>query len=280
MLPVVREIARHIEKAGAQFQMSTTERAGHASELASALPESVTALLAVGGDGTVREVIHGLAGRKLPMAILASGTENLLARESKMPTAPIAVARLLLRGETFGFDSGLLNDQRFLAVVGVGFDAECVHRLTRTRRGHITHWSYFWPIWRTFWSHRFPRIVVEVESERLFDGQGFAVIGVIRNYSAGLDLLQRAEYDDGLLDLLICPCRSRASLLRRAGQAFLRTLVDDEAVIYRQCKQVRIESPECVPVQIDGDAGGYLPIQCESIPHAVTFLRRRRNVPD
>lgn len=276
VLPVVREIGEHIKQAGGRFHISMTERAGHASELAAALPEHITALLTVGGDGTVREVAHGLAGRKLPMAILATGTENLLARELNMPTAPIAVAQLLLSGEAFGFDAGLLNNERFLAVAGVGFDAECVHRMTQARSGHITHWSYFWPLWRTFWSHRFPRIVVDVDSERAFDGQGFAFVGVIRNYSTGLDLLQRAEYDDGLLDVLICPCRNRTSLLRRAGQAYLRKLVDDQTVIYRQCKQVHIESPESVPVHIDGDVGGCLPIRCESLPHAITFLRRRR----
>lgn len=278
MLPTVRRIAQLVERAGGAFQTFLTESPGHASRLASHISPDASALLVVGGDGTVGEVINGLAGRQLPIVILRTGTENLLARELRMPTTPHAIVQTLLRGDAFACDAGMLNRRRFLAVAGVGFDAECVLRLSQGRAGHITHWSYFWPIWRTFWGHRFPELTVEIDSEHVFEGQGFVVIGVIRNYSVGLELLPNAEYDDGLLDVCICPCRSKLTLLYLTSLAFRQRLVESGNVIYRQCHSVRVESPHRVPVHIDGDVGGYLPIVCESLPGAATFLRQKRRL--
>lgn len=273
MLPSVQRVQRLLDRAGAQLEIAVTERAGHAAELAARIDSTVEALLVVGGDGTVCEVINGLADRRLPIAILRTGTENLLARELGMPVDPDRVAETLLHGRRFFGDVGLINDhKRFLAVAGVGFDAECVLRMTQVRRGHITHGDYFWPIWRTFWAHRFPELDIRVDGDRIFTGRGFAIIGVIPRYSVGMRILERAQFDDGVLDLAVFPCTSRKQLLMHASRIFLRRHVGRGGVIYRQFRELRIESPDRVPFEIDGEFGGFLPIHCRVQPAAVTFL--------
>jgi len=276
MLPVVPKLSEALTTLGGHLEWSVTAGIGHATELAASLPDDTHAVLAVGGDGTVCEVINGLGGRPVPLAILGTGTENLLARELRMPRRISQLAATLLNGETFAYDVGLMNQRRFLAVAGIGFDAECVRRLATARRGHITHWNYFWPILHTFWNHEFPTLDVATDGQPAFHGQAFALVGVIPRYPAWLRLLAEARYDDGLLDVCILPCDSRRQLLAHTVRAFGRAHVDRGGVIYRQCRSATVTSPEQVPIQLDGDDGGELPASFEILPASVTFLRPPR----
>jgi diacylglycerol kinase family enzyme len=267
MLPRVRTIARAVERLGGRLDVLVTQGPRHATEL--------EAVLVVGGDGTVGEVVNGLAGSRVPMLILGTGTENLLAREMNMPTDPEQVTDTLLRGEQFAADVGVINGHRFLAVAGIGFDAECVVRMNRLRRGHITHGDYFWPIWRTFWEYRYPVLRVDVDGERIFEGRGFVLIGNIARYSAGLRMLMKARNDDGLLDVGVFPCASRREMFGHACRAYLRRHVGRGGTLYRQCRTTRISSDEAVPIEVDGELRGYLPAECSVQPGAVRFLRVR-----
>jgi len=272
MMPVVEEIGRQLSHLGGELTIHATRSAGHATELAANLDPQTEAVLVVGGDGTVCEVVNGLIDKCTPIVILRTGTENLLARELGMPTKPNEVARTLLQGRAIPFDVGVLNDKRFIAVAGVGFDAECVERMTALRIGHITHGDYFWPIWRTFWSHRFPEILVRVEGKTVYQGRGFVIIGNIARYSVGMRILAEAKYNDGLLDLCIMKCTSRTQLIAHAIRVMRGQHINHHDVIYSQCRQFSIESPTQVPVEIDGDFAGYLPIQATTLHHATTFL--------
>ena len=270
MLRAVQAIlARH----DADLDIQPTQHAGHGAELARLHAPHVEAVLVAGGDGTLCEVANGLAGSAVPVCAFGAGTENLMARVFRMPQEPAGLATALLQGERVPCDVGTVNDRRFLAVVGVGFDAEVVSRLVRVRRGHIDYLNYFWPIWRTFWSHRFPRLVVHVDGVRVFAGRGLAILGNIWRYSLGLPILQHAQPSDGLLDLCIFPTRSRSKLLVHAVNVLARRHVGRAGSIYAQGKRITIDSPDRVPIEVDGDEAGYLPIECTVHEHGLTLLR-------
>lgn len=252
----------------------TTNAMGHATKLAGELNGDFDAVLIVGGDGTVNEAINGLVGKEIPALVLATGTENLFARELGMPCRPDLVAATLLYGEPFPCDVGVVNGrQYFLSVVGIGFDAQCVILMNGQRRGHITHGDYFGPIWRTFWTYRFPDIVVETEAETLYAGPGFAIIGGIGRYSAGMRILPNARIDDGLLDVCVFPCASRLQLASHAISIFRRRHVGHGGVLYSQCREVRVSSDSPTPFEVDGEIGGRLPCVIGVRPGGVSFLR-------
>ena len=196
MSAIVQRVGDIIHDRGGRLEIARTGGAGAARRIAHSLEDSVDAVLVVGGDGTASEVVDGLAQRSLPIAILRTGTENLLARELAMPTDPDAIAHLLLTGESRPFDVGRVNGRLFVVVAGVGFDAECVERLSRGRKGHISCWTYFWPTWNTFWSHRFSIITVDADGSTVFEGAGLVLIGAISRYAAGLRIFPRAKLDD------------------------------------------------------------------------------------
>lgn len=272
MRPVVKLVGQTLAHYDAELEIIATDGPGRATAIATGLGTDVDAVLIVGGDGTVCEVINGLTRNPKPFVILRTGTENLLARELNMPTEPNEIARALLVGQPRPLDLGVMNDRRFVAVTGIGFDAECVKRMSHIRQGHITHGDYFWPIWRTLWAHRFPHLCIAADEQVIFEGRGFALIGMIARYSAGMRILARARPDDGLLDLCIFPCASRTQILMHALRVFARRHLTTPGLQYVQCRTVAVSSPDAVDVEIDGEYAGTLPVRCSVQPGAATYL--------
>jgi diacylglycerol kinase family enzyme len=163
-------------------------------------------------------------------------------------------------------DVGRINGRIFLSIIGVGFDGEVVRRISQIRTGHISHLSYFWPIWRTFWEHDFPRLRVIVDGEEVFNDLGLAFVGNISRYAVGLRICREARFDDGLLDLVVFGCREQSRLLLHAAWTLLRFHPLKGNVVYRQFRHLRFESPDPVPSQQDGDVGPDLPIDVEVMP--------------
>lgn len=257
---------------GAHVEVRFTERGGHATEIAAGEADAFDAVLVVGGDGTVSEVVNGLIGSDVPIAVLPTGTENLLARELGMPRSPDTLARLLVEGFARPHDVGQANGRNFVAVTGVGFDADCVDRLVARRHGHISRLSYARPILKTFLSYKFPPIRVEADGKNVFEGRGIALVGIIRTYAAKFHLFQRASTFDGLLDLVVFPCAGKLGLAQHAINLLLRRHLKSPSVVYGQHREIRISSDVPLRHEVDGEAGGDLPVRYTIQPHAVQFL--------
>jgi diacylglycerol kinase family enzyme len=157
-------------------------------------------------------------------------------------------------------------------ILGVGFDGEVVRRLAAGRSGHISHLSYFWPLWRTFWEHDFPRMRIVADGEPIFDDYGLAFIGNISRYAVGLRICRDARFDDGLLDLVVFSCREQAHLILHAGWTLLRRHPLKGNVVYRQFRHCTIETDSPVPSEVDGDVGPSTPLDVRVTPHRIRLL--------
>ena len=234
-------------------------------------PEA-SAVVVWGGDGTVNEVAAGMEGFDVPILPCPAGTENLLAKELKIPRDPRGIVQVLRRGRVVNCDVGRINGRAFLLIIGVGFDGEVVRRLANTRSGHISHLSYFWPIWRTFWEHKYPRMKMIADGEEIYDDYGMAFIGNISRYAVGLRICRDALIDDGLLDLVVFSCRKQTGMLLHAAWTLLRMHPLKGNAIYKQFRQLRIETAEPVLSQVDGDPGPVTPIEIGVSPHRIRLI--------
>lgn len=263
---------------GVEFAWRWSSSAGDAARLA-AQSDGADVIVVAGGDGTINDVVNGLKGRRMPLVVVPLGTENIIAKEFGFPATADAVIRRALEGRPLTIDAGSVNARRFMIVVGVGFDAEVVHRLAEVRKGHISHATYLGPLLTTFARHEFPRLVVEVDGVRVFEARGLALVGNLSRYSMGLRILNRASPEDGLLDVCALPCDSRGRLLLHAldiarGRHTERTR---EGVVYAQGACIRIDSPDAAPVEVDGEPAGVLPIECRVCPRDVRLLVEERD---
>jgi len=254
------ELRSALRRQGREVVEHRTTAPGDATAYARAVRDQTEGVIVWGGDGTVREVASALAGTNVPVLACGVGTENLLAKELRIPAHPHRLAEIFAAGRTVECDLGMVNGQNFLLIMGVGFDGEVVRRLATIRRGHITHLSYFWPIWRTFWEHDFPRIRVRADGEEVFDDYGLAFVGNISRYAVGLRICRDARYDDGLLDLVVFTCTRQQALVLHAAWTLLRRHPLKGNVIYRQFRRARIDTDRPVPSQIDGDVGPNTPL--------------------
>ena len=270
--PVLRAVGRLLARHGANLTCHVTQGPGQATRIATQVPDDARAVIAVGGDGTVREVVGGLIDRPVPFVVLPTGTENIVAKHFGMSAEPGALAHRVLHGVPMPLDVGVVDGRHFLIVAGIGFDADVVARLAAMREGHIGYLDYFWPLLRTFAGHQFPDIAVTVDGEPVFAGRGLALVGNLPRYSIGLRILDRASWDDGLLDVCVYRCRSRVRLLRHSVRTALRRHVEAGDVTYVQGRSVSVSSAGTVNYQLDGDLGGVLPVHFRVLPRAVRCL--------
>jgi len=250
----------------------TTRSPEDATDYVRRVAAHARAVVVWGGDGTANEVASGLAGTNVPMLACPAGTENLLAKELRIPSDPRKIIQVIQTGQVVNCDIGRINGRNFLLIIGVGFDGEVVRRLSAIRTGHISHLSYFWPIWRTFWEHDFPRMRIVADAEEVYDDIGLAFIGNISRYAVGLRICRDALYDDGLLDLVVFSCREQTALVLHAAWTLLRRHPLKGNVLYRQFRNVRIETRDPVPSQVDGDVGPSTPLDISVSPKRIKLL--------
>jgi len=269
------QLRQYLADNGFDPRVSLTRSLDHACELGTnaAVDYDCALVVVVGGDGTVREVAHGLEGSDKPLLVVPGGTENLLANElgfdERLETLIAAFEGWHIRS----LDLGRANGRCFTSIAGFGFDGEVVRRVAGQRKGHINHFDYFWPIWRTFWSYEFKPVTVEVDGERVFDDRGLVFVGNISRYAVGLQILHNADYSDGLLDVCIYRCASQLHLLKHSVLTVLKQHVHGSDVIYRQGKQIKVSSDSTgIATEIDGDPGPPLPISIEVTPQAVNCV--------
>jgi YegS/Rv2252/BmrU family lipid kinase len=229
-------------------------------------------VVGVGGDGTIREIAHGLEGSDKPLMIVPCGTENLLANELGFDGTLRTAVRTFEAGRVRRLDLGIANGRCFTSIAGFGFDGRVVGRVHRRRAGHIDYFDYFQPIWRTFWEYGFDPMRVEADGEEVFNDRGLVFVGNISRYALGLQILPKADFGDGLLDVCVYRCCSHLALLKHSAWTVLKRHVGGGGVIYRQAKKVTVSAEADIDTQIDGDPGPSLPVRLEILPGAVKCL--------
>jgi YegS/Rv2252/BmrU family lipid kinase len=270
-----RRFEDYLRNKGFEVRVSLTGSLDDACEFATdaAVDYDCAMVVVVGGDGTVREVAHGLEGSDKPLLIVPCGTENLLANELGFDEKLATIIKTFEGGYVKPLDLGSANGKCFTSIAGFGFDGEIVKRVSEQREGHIDYFDYFWPIWRTFWSYRFEALRVEVDGEELFNGRGLVFVGNISTYAMGLHILRNADFGDGLLDICIYKCASRLRLIKHSIMTVLKQHAYGSDVIYRQGKDIRVSSDsEGIKSEVDGDPGPALPVEIKVIPQAVNCI--------
>jgi len=266
------ELVRQLERRGHRVEWFVTTRAGEARSLAARFEGRVDCMVAAGGDGTLNEVLNGLAepGRT-PLVPMALGTANMLARELAIPRDPERLVGLIEADAVRRVDMGRVDRTRFLGVVGVGFDAMVTERVRDVRRGRLGYRGYVLPILRTLARYRPPRLRVRLDGGAPVECE-LLIVGNLRCYGGILRVTAAARCDSGRLDACLFRSAKRAELVRYAWAALRDRLAGDAQVLYRSATRIEVDGDGAVPVQIDGDARGATPVEIAIEPGAVPIL--------
>jgi diacylglycerol kinase (ATP) len=229
-------------------------------------------IVVAGGDGTVNDVLNGLEDpSRVPLAHLAHGTANMLARELRIPRDPGALAALVERGACRRLDLGRAGSRRFLLVASSGFDAMVTRALSRDRRGTLGYPGYARPILQALRHYRAPQLRVSIDGAEPLSG-ALAIVSNIRNYGGIFSVADRARPDSGVLDVCVFSGERVVDLLRYVFAAGARRVSRLPDVTYRTGRRIAIEAREPTAVQIDGDYRGTTPLAIQVDPSVVPIL--------
>lgn len=253
-------------------QSGDAERAARAAAAEMAASEADCVVAAIGGDGTLAEVARGVAASRVPVAAIPAGVGNILARELGIPRDLRAACRLIAEGRPRSIDLVRTDRGAFLTVAGAGFDALVVERFARQRKGPVRKRSYIRPALEILRNARFPRFAVEVDGRVVARRATWAVVGNIRAYGGPFCLTPRARPDDGVLDVCVFRSQRRLAYACYLPGAALRLHLFMPGVSYHRARRVAFHGAAEVPVQLDGDPCGGLPITFEPDPKAVRII--------
>lgn len=265
--PFIPSVVQELQSAGWRVDAVATQSGVHTIELArQAAAERRDAVFAVGGDGTIGNVVNGLVGSETALGVLPAGTANVWSIELGLnpfawhrPWILQKNAGLLVNAPSYAIDVGLCNEFSFMMWAGIGLDALTIHSIeprVRLEKFFIMPEYAAKTIWQAAqWSGIRLRLWAddhEVEGQFIL-----AVATNIRHYLGGLSKLSPDAYlDDGLLDLWLFSGSHLGDALRHAYDMWRGNHVNSEMTRRITFKTLRIEADSPYWIQTDGEARG------------------------
>lgn len=267
------DVSRALERCG-----MTSRRLTIGQYLSAPIDPSPRCVCTLGGDGTVRAIVEALAlqhaDRSPPIAVVALGTANLIARHLNLPwNADGGFDRLvdaITAGQTRAMDIPTANGSPFLLMCSCGFDAQVVHELAAHRSGPISKFTYIPALARSWLGFHGNVIEVHADGKLIFGPEpAMVVVANAPEYGTGFTLNPNATSNDGVLDLTIFSMQERIHLISTAWAAVTGT-VGKAAALMTTARSVKLLGDS--PVQIDGEAFGRTPIDIVMSTHRQRFI--------
>lgn len=275
---------RIFSSVGIEAELIETRGPGDATQMAErATTEGRQLVIACGGDGTLNEVVNGLAaqqnGHRVPLALLPGGTANILAKELRLPWDIPGAAERLIRGEVkdiaLGLATPLEQPERkryFLSVAGAGPDGMIVYSIDLDLKARVGILAYWWQGAREVFRYKFPHFRVVTGDERL--DASLIVVGRTKHYGGPFKITTEADLYTDQFELMALTTRSGFRYLSYLPPLFIGKLRGVEGVHYWKTNSIVCEPLDSNPVyaQIDGEPLARLPVEFKIVPQALKLL--------
>jgi len=284
-----------IQSAGIHTELTVCRSSREATDNARcAVADGSDTIFACGGDGTIHDVIQGLAGTAVALAILPFGTANALAHDLKIPLRPEAAAQLAVKGKIRRISLGRIEYEDFkgksaaryfTVAAGIGVDAHLFYKLNaqlKTRSGMAAYYLKAWQLWASYHMRRF-----EVEysngtahKQRAALTELLAVrIGFFGNILR--ELVPGASLECNHLRTVMCRTASRNSYLQYVAGRLVGREWEIDGIDVVSCSEVvcrlpeensGVHSEERIYVEADGELLGRLPARMTMVPDALSLV--------
>ncbi|HYH79857.1 MAG TPA: diacylglycerol kinase family protein [Longimicrobium sp.] len=276
---VLRLLAGAFAVRRSAFDVVETRGPGDAERFArEAAEQGYRAVVAVGGDGTVGEVITGLAGTGVPLGIVPKGTGNQVAFNLGLPRGIEAAVDVVVNGITVAMDLGQVVNGRYFAVAaGTGWDAAVVKLATRELKDRWGFGAYIYAALKVSATPPTTRYRITADGETL-EMEAAVVLAanmgmIVTNPQAfNVRIAPRATHTDGKLDLCIFAPRTRSHAARMVWRMYRQMYAGDERMIYLQARDITVESDPPVVTETDGEPLGETPLTVRAVPGGIHVL--------
>ena len=278
-----RHFRRHLEEFSNGIALKPTQAPGDGRRLAAeAVQDGFDTLVAAGGDGTVNEVLNGIADApsgfaRARLAVLPLGTVNVFARELGLPLQLRAAWQAILSGRERIIDAPFADfstehgpqRRHFAQLAGAGLDARAISLVDWQLKKRIAQFAY---VLAGLKAMRAPHPLISVTASGQTVQGELVLIGNGRFYGGNLPMFPAAQLDDGLLDICIFPQVSWGLLARYAlGYATRRPKPPRDLKVLR-VPQAKLSASAAVPFEVEGDLCGVLPVELGILPHVLRVV--------
>jgi diacylglycerol kinase family enzyme len=273
--PLIVDVLRLLAEAGAAIARSRNSDIPSACTAVREAAQSgnYDAIIAAGGDGTIRHAAASLIGGDVPLGIIPVGTGNVLAHEIGLARTPTAIARSLLEGPVARVACAEANGEPFLLMVGAGFDARVVGALDPRLKSRLGKVAYAGPLIGAI-IRPVDTLSVTVDGRRHL--ATWAVIANARHYGGRFVVAPRTGILERGLEAILFKTRNRAMLLAQLMSLAAGRLEPGSAqngdIAMLACARATIRAHRPVPVQVDGDAFGTTPIDVNAGTREVRLI--------
>ena len=282
----IEDAARVLKDAGIAAEAIATTHAGSATELArKAVRDGRQLVIVCGGDGTINEVVNGLAGSKVPLAVLPAGTANILAKELNIPWNIPAAARRIARGKLARVAVGEIawseksdngpdvSKQRFfLCVSGAGPDGAIVHGVDMAKKLRMGILAYWQEGLRQFLTYSFPQFRIQSREHEVT--ASLIVIGRTKYYGGPFRITTGASLFEDSFEIVAYSGRNRFGVLMCLPAIWLGCLRRVPGIHCWKTTELTCDAIEAIEIlsQVDGEATAALPLHFRIVPDALTLI--------
>jgi diacylglycerol kinase (ATP) len=269
---------------GIEVELTETKGPGDAIEIAQrATFERRDLVVACGGDGTLNEVVNGLAGpsngHRVSLALLPAGTANIFAKELSLPWDIPGAARKLVRGKVvdiaLGLATPLLEPEKrkyFLSVAGAGPDGRIVYSIDLDLKARMGILAYWWQGAREIFRYDYPhfRVVIGGQSSNA----SLAIVGRTKHYGGPFKITTLADLYENKFEVMTLSTRSGLRYLTYLPTLYRGKLRGTRGVFFSKTDSLVCEplNGNAVHAQVDGEPLGRLPVEFRIVPGALKLL--------
>jgi diacylglycerol kinase (ATP) len=263
-----------VESLARDCVVCATTYVGEAESIARrAVDEGFQKIVAAGGDGTINEVVNGLAGTRATLGLLPIGTMNVFATELGLPVHDLERCWDIVQGAHIReVDLAKANQKFFVQLAGVGLDAQVVKETSAQLKRNFGPLSYLISAAQIA-ARQPPRLFIQSEDASIDQGS-FVLVGNGRLYGGPFPFFKHAALDDGLLDVVVFKRLGYLEIIKYLQDVIFSSEIRVPEVEYFQTRRLRVESDQTVPVELDGELVGNCPVEFGLQERALRVLVR------
>lgn len=248
------EILTALAEGNCNYHWEETLGHGHAVEIAKkAVADGFDLIIAAGGDGTVNQVVNGLAGSNIPLGVLGCGTGNDFAAMLGMPKEPGRAVRQIIEGKTRRIDLCRVNNRYFISSVGVGFDGEVAYNVNHGIRFTGGMAAYLFGVLKTLVSFKLRPIKLVIDGKTFEYKALMLAVTNSQTYGGGIKITPEARIDDGLFDICVVKDLPPLKMLSCLPMAVKGTHHRLHNVVMLRGREVYLESGSPLFYHMDGE---------------------------
>lgn len=272
LVPIIRD---YFKGKPDKYVIKITEYPGHATKIAREYANSGTCrIYSIGGDGTVNEIVNGMAGTKASLGVIPAGSGNDFIRSIHGEYQSSDIVADTIRGQERSIDLARANGKYFINISSIGFDADVVYNAQKFKRLPYIPGSmaYLFSLIYTIFKNKISEVKVTIDDQEISLKILLATVANGRFYGGGMLPAPAAALDDGLLDICLVREVNRLKILTLFPKYMKGEHGEIEYVSFKRAKKIKIESKETIALNIDGEILTGQEIEFEILKGAINVI--------